>query len=158
MNQVGLRRMTLADVPAVMELENALFPEDAWRQNTLLGELSEPSRHYVVAETDGEIIGYAGLRCVPPQGDVQTMAVARDHWGRGVGRTLLTELLDEATRRGSTHVFLEVRDDNPRAQKLYTDFGFEQVGVRRGYYNGADAIVMRRVHPSEQGPGEEEER
>src|SRR5699024_6600302 len=93
MNLVGLRRMPLADVPAVMELENALFPDDAWRQNTLLGELSEPSRHYVVAETDGEIIGYAGLRCVPPQGDVQTMAVARDHWGRGVGRALLTELL-----------------------------------------------------------------
>jgi len=158
MNQADLRRMTLADVPAVMDLENDLFPEDSWSQNTLLGELSEPSRHYVVAETDGEIIGYAGLRCVPPQGDVQTMAVARDRWGRGVGRTLLTELLDEAARRGSTHVFLEVRDDNPRAQKLYTDFGFEQVGVRRGYYNGADAIVMRRVDPSEQGSGEEEER
>lgn len=154
MNEVVLRRMTLADVPAVMALEDDLFPEDAWSQNILLGELSEPSRHYVVAEAGGEVVGYAGLRSVPPQGDVQTIAVARDRWGTGVGRTLLTELLDEAARRGSTHVFLEVRSDNPRAQRLYADFGFARVGVRRGYYNGADAIVMRRVAP----PVQEEDR
>ena len=154
MNEVVLRRMTLADVPAVMALEDDLFPEDAWSQNILLGELSEPSRHYVVAEAGGEVVGYAGLRSVPPQGDVQTIAVARDRWGTGVGRTLLIELLDEAARRGSTHVFLEVRSDNPRAQRLYADFGFARVGVRRGYYNGADAIVMRRVAP----PVQEEDR
>lgn len=156
MNGVGLRRMTLADVPAIMALENDLFPEDAWSQNTLLGELSEPSRHYVVAEADGAVVGYAGLRSAPPEGDVQTMAVARDRWGTGVGRILLTELLGEAERRGCTRMFLEVRDDNPRAQKLYTAFGFERIGVRHGYYKGADAIVMRRVDP--RGPDEEEDR
>lgn len=156
MNGVSLRRMTLADVPAVMALENDLFPEDAWSQNALLGELSEPSRHYVVAVADGEVVGYAGLRSGPPEGDVQTMAVARDRWGTGVGSALLTELLGEAERRGCTHMFLEVRDDNPRAQKLYAAFGFERIGVRHGYYKGADAIVMRRGDP--RAPDEEEDR
>ncbi|WP_328806998.1 ribosomal protein S18-alanine N-acetyltransferase [Nocardiopsis coralli] len=156
MSPVHLRPMTLADVGPVMALETALFPEDAWSQNVLLGELAEPGRHYVVAESDGGIVGYAGLRAVAPDGDVQTMAVDRNLWGSGVGRALLTELLDEAGRRGITHMFLEVRDDNPRAQKLYTDFGFARIGVRRGYYNGADAIVMRRV--DEAGSGQEEDR
>lgn len=142
---VRLRQMNLADVGPVMALETALFPEDAWSQNILLSELAEPGRHYFVAETDGEIVGYAGLRAVVPEGDVQTMAVDERLWGRGVGRALLTALLDEAGLRGITHMFLDVRDDNPRAQKLYTDFGFTRIGVRRGYYNGADAIVMRRV-------------
>lgn len=84
------------------------------------------------------------------------MAVAETAWGRGIGRALLTELLAQAEARGVTHMFLEVRSDNPRAQDLYTRFGFEAIGVRRGYYNGADAIVMRRVAAGEVADGEGE--
>ncbi len=143
---VALRQMTAADVPAVMDLERALFPLDAWTEGVLRDELAEAAtRHYVVAESETGLLGYAGLRFVPPEGDVQTMAVAETAWGRGIGRALLTELLDQAAARGVTHMFLEVRSDNPRAQDLYTRFGFEAIGVRRGYYKGADAIVMRRV-------------
>ncbi len=142
----SLRRMTTDDVPAVMELERALFPLDAWSEGMLRDELAETStRHYVVAEAEDTIVGYAGLRFVPPEGDVQTMAVAEGSWGRGIGRALLTGLLDRAAEYGVTHMFLEVRSDNPRAQELYRRFGFVEIGVRRGYYKGADAIVMRRV-------------
>ncbi|WP_201294998.1 MULTISPECIES: ribosomal protein S18-alanine N-acetyltransferase [unclassified Nocardiopsis] len=137
--------MTADDVPAVMDLERTLFPLDAWSEGMLRDELAETTRHYVVAESGDAVVGYAGLRFVPPEGDVQTMAVAEQVWGRGVGSALLTELLDQAGRRGVTHMFLEVRSDNPRAQRLYERFGFVQIGVRRGYYNGADALVMRRV-------------
>ncbi len=155
---VRLRTMTGDDVPAVMELERALFPEDAWSENMLREELGAQGRSYVVAETGDALVGYAGLRSVPPEGDVQTMAVARPVWGRGVGRALLAELLDRADRNGVTHMFLEVRDDNPRAQDLYARFGFRQIGVRRGYYKGADAIVMRRVATAGPESGESEER
>ena len=159
-----LRRMTGDDVPAVLELERALFPLDAWSEGMLRDELAETAtRHYVVAEVtgpgsgagaEGSIVGYAGLRFVPPEGDVQTMAVAESAWGRGIGRALLTELLAQAEERGVTHVFLEVRSDNPRAQDLYTRFGFEAIGTRRGYYKGADAIVMRRVAGKVRGSDE----
>ncbi|MDT0329058.1 ribosomal protein S18-alanine N-acetyltransferase [Nocardiopsis sp. DSM 44743] len=144
---VTLRPMTADDVDAVMALERALFPADAWTEGMLRDELAEvATRHYIVAVTDeGGPVGYAGLRFVPPEGDVQTMAVAASAWGRGIGGALLTGLLDQAARRGVTHMFLEVRSDNPRAQKLYGRFGFERIGVRHGYYNGADALVMRRV-------------
>jgi ribosomal-protein-alanine N-acetyltransferase len=152
-----VRPMTDADVPAVMRLEEALFPSDAWSEGVLRSELAQPSRHYVVAHDpaapgpDG-IVGYAGLRAVPPQGDVQTIAVAADHWGRGIGALLLTELLGEADRRGARDVFLEVRSDNPRAQELYRRFGFTRIGVRRRYYIDADAIVMRRPAPPRPAP------
>ncbi|GAA1437987.1 ribosomal protein S18-alanine N-acetyltransferase [Nocardiopsis tropica] len=142
---VRLRAMTADDVPAVITLERALFPLDAWSEDMLRDELAEPTRHYVVAESGHTVVGYAGLRSVPPEGDVQTMAVSEQVWGRGIGSALLTELLDRAAARGVTHMFLEVRSDNPRAQDLYKRFGFVQIGVRRGYYNGADAFVMRRV-------------
>ncbi|MBR8740955.1 ribosomal protein S18-alanine N-acetyltransferase [Nocardiopsis sp. MG754419] len=138
--------MTDGDVPAVLDLERRLFPLDAWSEGMLRDELAETAtRHYVVAESDDGLVGYAGLRFVPPEGDVQTMAVAETSWGRGIGRALLTELLAQGAERGVTRTFLEVRSDNPRAQDLYRRFGFVEIGVRRGYYQGADAIVMRRV-------------
>ncbi|HEX4659528.1 MAG TPA: GNAT family N-acetyltransferase, partial [Streptosporangiaceae bacterium] len=71
---------------------------------------------------------------------------AADRWGRGTGSALLEELLAEAARRGCTEVFLEVRTDNMRAQRLYRRYGFVEIGIRKGYYqpSGADALVMRR--------------
>ena len=143
---VLLRPMAAADVDAVMALERALFPADAWSEGMLRDELAETAtRHYVVALARGALVGYAGLRFVPPEGDVQTMAVAESAWGTGIGGALLTELLVRAAERGVGHMFLEVRSDNPRAQKLYGRFGFTPIGIRRGYYNGADALVMRRI-------------
>ncbi|RCV51466.1 ribosomal-protein-alanine N-acetyltransferase [Marinitenerispora sediminis] len=145
--------MAVADLDSVIELEAALFPGDAWSQAMLHDELTASGRHYLVAVEGGDdarVIGYAGLRAVPPEGDVQTIAVGRPWWGRGVGTALLSELLAEAGRRGVREVFLEVRSDNPRAQDLYKRFGFVELGVRRGYYAGADAIVMRRSAPAAQ--------
>jgi ribosomal-protein-alanine N-acetyltransferase len=77
---------------------------------------------------------------------VQTIAVAREHWGSGLGARLLAELLRHATAFECAEVLLEVRVDNTRAQKLYQRFGFEPIGFRRGYYQpgNVDALVMRR--------------
>ncbi|GAA2450473.1 ribosomal protein S18-alanine N-acetyltransferase [Actinomadura vinacea] len=144
-----LRPMTADDLPAVLQLERTLFPEDAWTEEMLLGELSDQprTRHYVVAEDPGGgLVGYAGLAAAGGQADVQTIGVQPHRQGTGVGAALLTELLDEAGRRGSHEVFLEVRADNDRARHLYERFGFERVGIRKRYYqpSGVDAIVMRR--------------
>ena len=75
-----------------------------------------------------------------------TIAVATSQWGQGIGSRLLAALLAEARQRGCTEMFLEVRADNLRAQRLYKWFGFAEIGIRRGYYqpSGTDAIVMRR--------------
>ncbi len=146
---VTLRPMTEADLDAVVELEQAVFGEEAWTRQMLAGELEQQpaSRHYLVAEEDGRIAGYAGLLGVGWQGDVLTLAVATDRWGHGIGSALLEALLAEAERRGCTEVFLEVRTDNSRAQRLYQRFDFAPIGIRRGYYqpSGADALVMRHT-------------
>ncbi|MFG2087683.1 MULTISPECIES: ribosomal protein S18-alanine N-acetyltransferase [unclassified Spirillospora] len=141
--------MTGADLPAVHLLEQSLFPEDAWSAEMLNAELADQprTRHYVVAEASGgDIVGYAGLAAAGGQADVQTIGVRADQRGSGVGAALLTELLDEAVRRNSEAVFLEVRADNDGARRLYERFGFDKVGIRRRYYqpSNVDAIVMCR--------------
>jgi [ribosomal protein S18]-alanine N-acetyltransferase len=144
----SLRVMTSADLDAVLGLELALFGEESWSRQMLEAELAEQprSRYYLVASDDGVITGYAGLLVAGAQADVLTLAVAADRWGHGTGAALLEALLAEAERRSCTEVFLEVRTDNERAQRLYRSRGFTQIGIRKGYYqpSGADALVMRR--------------
>jgi [ribosomal protein S18]-alanine N-acetyltransferase len=142
-----LRPMTADDLDDVIELEHALFGAEAWTTEMLLGELEQSaSRYYLVAAEDDTIVGYAGLLGTGGHADVTTLAVQAPHWGRGIGSALLEALMAEASRRGCTEIFLEVRTDNDRAQRLYRRYGFTDIGIRRGYYqpSGADALVMRR--------------
>ena len=152
---VTVRDMTLDDVPAVSALEQRLFPVDAWPLQMFLDELSQPeTRRYLVAQGSDGIVGYAGLMCIEPIADVQTIAVVPEYEGRGIGTTLLTALIDEARRRRAADVLLEVRADNPRAQQLYVRFGFEQIHIRPRYYrDGVDALIMRLQLAGEPGEG-----
>ncbi len=162
--QPVLREMRWWDIEPVLELEKDLFPEDAWSRGMFWSDLAhargpEATRRYLVAvdrREDGDgsagerIVGYAGLAAAGDLADVQTIAVAREHWGTGLGGRLLTELLRAATAFECAEVMLECRIDNIRAQKLYERFGFEAIGFRRGYYQpgNVDALVMRLTDPT----------
>ncbi|MGW7405225.1 ribosomal protein S18-alanine N-acetyltransferase [Streptomyces sp. NPDC054833] len=153
-----LREMRWWDIDSVLELEKDLFPEDAWSRGMFWSELAhargaEASRRYVVAVEGDRIVGYAGLAAQGDLGDIQTIAVARDHQGTGLGGLLLTELMRAATAFECTEVMLECRVDNVRAQKLYERHGFEPIGFRRGYYQpgNVDALVMRLTTRSDSG-------
>jgi ribosomal-protein-alanine N-acetyltransferase len=130
------------------DLERRLFPSDPWTVGMFWSELARipETRHYLVADDGGRIVGYAGLAATRHEAEVQTVAVDPGRQGEGLGRRLLAALLAEARDRGCKDVFLEVRADNPRAIELYRRSGFEEVGRRRGYYppDGTDAVAMRR--------------
>lgn len=155
-----LRAMTRDDVPAVLALEQAMFPLDAWPEEFFHAELdhtgpattAQPggTRAYRVveaAEHDGgnpQIVAYGGLMFVRPLADVQTIAVNSECEGRGLGTALLRWMIDEARTRGADDLLLEVRADNPRAQQLYAHHGFEHILTRPHYYPpGVDALIMR---------------
>jgi [ribosomal protein S18]-alanine N-acetyltransferase len=145
-----LRPMGRDDVVAVAAMEEVLFGAEAWSPELLATEMTaDPaSRYYIVADDNGVIAGYGGLlaeRGGPA--DVLTLAVAAHRWGEGIGTALLDGLLSEAARRGCREIFLEVRVDNDRAQRLYRRRGFTDIGIRRAYYqpSGTDALVMRLI-------------
>ena len=156
MDRVRLARMRWWHVAQALPVERALFPDEPWTERTFWSELGQlASRHYLVAldadqpdadQPGGErLVGYAGLCDYPDEAWVQTVAVAPAAQGRGLGDRLLTALLDEAARRRAPAVSLEVRADNPAAQRLYERHGFVRTGVRRGYYRpGVDAWVLTR--------------
>jgi ribosomal-protein-alanine N-acetyltransferase len=112
-------------VEPLLPLEQALFPEAHWTARTFWSELGQlDTRHYVVALDGDDVVGYAGLCDYPDEAWVQTMAVAPEQQGRGLGSRLLAALLEEAARRRQRVVSLEVRAGNATAQRLYERHGF----------------------------------
>lgn len=144
-----LEPMRWWDIATVVALEAELFARDSpWTAEMFWSELAM-GHHYVVVRTSvGSVVGYAGLAVhgadrPGEEAQVQTIGVAADVRGTGLGGRLLDDLLAAAGRR---RVVLEVRTDNDRARTLYERRGFTPIGVRRGYYqpSNADALVMQK--------------
>ncbi|MGW5560446.1 ribosomal protein S18-alanine N-acetyltransferase [Micromonospora sp. NPDC003944] len=147
MSAVRLEPFRWWHIDDVLPIEADLFGAEQWTPAMFWSELANRHHYRVAVDADGSVLGYAGLAGVPPDEVwVQNIAVRRDAQRRGVGRTLLEELLAEAGRRDARSTLLEVAVDNAAAQRLYATYGFEPVGVRRGYYqpSNTDALVMRR--------------
>jgi ribosomal-protein-alanine N-acetyltransferase len=146
MRTVHIGRLRWWHIEQVLPIEADLFGAEQWTAPMFWSELAA-GYHYLAALDGEDVIGYAGLAVVPPdEAWIQNIAVRRDHQRHGIGRALLEALLAEAARRGVRRILLEVAVDNGPAQKLYAGYGFEQVGVRRGYYqpSNTDALVLMR--------------
>lgn len=141
-------RLVRADAARCAELESILFDgDDPWPEMAFVRELAAPHNRYVGARIDDVLVGYAGIarlgRTPPYEYEIHTIGVDPDFQARGIGRRMMTDLLDFAGPDGV--VFLEVRTDNVPAIALYESLGFVQIGLRKRYYrNGADAYTMRR--------------
>lgn len=146
MAELIVRKGTAADVDDIERLEKVCFT-DPWSRESLLHELEEnPMSTYIVAEFDGRVIGYVGVWAILDEGHITNVAVSPDYRRMQVGSVLIRTMLEVTIEAGIQHHTLEVRAGNEPAQKLYQKFGFEEAGLRKGYYedNGEDALIMWR--------------
>ena len=126
----ALRRATTDDLDAIMAIERATFPDDAWSTASMRSELEGPHGHYLVAvdgdRDDAAIVGYAGLLAPEGagQGDVQTIAVAESARGRGVGRALLEATFEVAREAGAQSIDVNTGESDLAARALYEKLGF----------------------------------
>lgn len=143
-SKLSYRSMTIADIPAVVEIEREAFTSP-WSPDAFTNELlNNLFARYTVMEIDGEIAGYGGMWIIMDEAHVTNIAVRADFRGRGLGNRLLLDLQRTAVSYGSAKMTLEVRVSNEVAQRLYRKFGFEPAGIRPGYYsdNQEDALIM----------------
>lgn len=151
-----IRRMLLQDLEQVLFVEHRAFTAP-WSRQAFLGELVENRlARYIVAEYDRRIVGYGGLWMIMDEGHVTNIAVDPDFRGRKFGDRLLQALMSMCAAGGGSKMTLEVRVSNNVAQRLYHKYGFERVGVRKGYYtdNKEDAIIMWADLPPLNAPKE----
>jgi [ribosomal protein S18]-alanine N-acetyltransferase len=144
--RVVIERLRWWHIADVVRIEADIFGVEQWSAAMFWNELAN-GHHYLAALEGGELVGYAGVALSPPaEAWINNIAVRVDHQRHGIGRALLKALLRYAQRAGVTATLLEVAATNAPAQRLYDRYGFEVVGVRRGYYqpSNTDALVMRR--------------
>ena len=158
-NDCIVRRMTIADLDAVVAIEEATFPTP-WSKESFRQELERNvAARYLVAEKDGCVIGYGGAWVILDESHITNIAIAESQRGNGYGRTLTQALMQYLANLGAEYATLEVRKSNIRAQNLYKSLGFIQLGVRKRYYedNNEDALLMVCDHMPEVDPDFEEE-
>ena len=132
------------DVPDLLDIEDAQFPEP-WTRAMMLDEISNvETRRYTVAVEDKKIIGYLGVMFVMDELHVNTIGTLPGHEGRGVATSLMNDAWAVAKEQGVHRATLEVAVSNTRAQELYFRFGFSPVGVRKNYYERTheDALIL----------------
>ncbi|MFC3689422.1 GNAT family N-acetyltransferase [Aquipuribacter hungaricus] len=160
MSGTAVAPMRWWDLDDVREVEVPSFGPDAWTRESFLSEMGQPGRRYrVLRDADGTLLGYLGVVAHGADAELQTIAVAPDQRGRGLGRTLLAAAVDAAREAGARRLDLEVREHDPVAVGMYTAAGFRRQGRRPGYYSPAEpggervaALLMRLDLPARREP------
>lgn len=141
---VNIRRMTVADIPAVLIVEQDVFTMP-WTEHAFVNELvKNPFAHYFVLELDARIVGYGGVWLVMQEAHITNFAIHSSVQRHGYGEQLFQEVLETAKQYDTRKMTLEVRTSNTAAQRLYEKFGFVKTGIEKGYYTDTkeDAFVM----------------
>jgi len=142
--KLTVRKMTIEDVPAVVELDRKSFSLP-WPERSFRFELTDnPASRCWVAELDGKVIGMIVVWLIVDEAHVATLATHPDVRRQGIGKRLLSHALRHLIDEGARSSFLEVREGNLAAREMYRKFGYEETGRRRRYYkdNDEDAILM----------------
>lgn len=143
---IQITEMTRAHTAQVAALERCCFA-DAWSERSITAETENPLALWLVAVQDDRVIGYIGSQTVLDESDMMNLAVEAQARRSGVGRALVDALCERLRQRGSRALSLEVRASNDAALALYRGLGFEQVGLRRGYYRNPkeDALILKKA-------------
>lgn len=143
MKGVKFEPLALGHIPAILELEK-VCQSSPWHENSFRNEINQDQSLFLVASRGGQTVGYGGVWIIADEAHVTTLAVDPAERRHGLGRAIMTELLDRAVERGATCSTLEVRASNLPAIKLYEGMGYVGVGVRKRYYpdNREDALIM----------------
>lgn len=146
MAQLIIRKAEEKDIDQMEVLEQECFSVP-WSREALMGDLLENRLSlYLVAELEGNIVGYVGIWNIVDEGHINNVAVSSLYRKQHIGTILIDTLIKATEKAGIKRHTLEVRESNQAAKGLYAKMGFEPAGIRKGYYedNGEDAIIMWR--------------
>lgn len=148
---IKFRPINESDVKEVIEIENSCFPEP-WEDEIfeIFAEMESEIHHGLeisimrVIEQNDEIVGYVlwSYHYRKRLGHILNLAIREDYQGRGIGKKTLKYTLDQLRKMNAEKVYLEVRESNSRAIRLYENFGMTATGRINGYYSNEDAIVF----------------
>ena len=128
----GIRRMLLTDLDAVVAIEREVFLFPWTRGN--FSDSIESGYHCLVLEQDSRLFGYGVMIIGPEEAHLLTLSIAAESQRKGWGELLLRHFIHIAKEQRARSIFLDVRESNHAAARLYERIGFRQVGKRKDYY------------------------
>lgn len=144
---VTIRSAVLGDVPALLVLEKQAISAAHWTDEQYRRRVEDGV--ILVGEEEGRPSGFVCARAVAGEWEIENIVVAAEQRRRGVGAALLREILLRVREEAGTAVWLEVRESNEAARRIYEKRGFRESGRRRGYYqNPVEDAVVYRFHPA----------
>lgn len=141
---INIREMTKQDLDSVCAIENAVF-SDAWTRQSFLETMDNDDSLLLTAEDeDKNILGYCCLYHALDEGEIVNVAVSQAYRKQGTGYELVSELMKRGMALGVRYFYLEVREHNLPAIKLYEKLGFSVVGTRKNFYQkpAENALIM----------------
>ena len=140
---IEVYKMSLNDLESIKEILVSDF-DDFWNYSILKDELSSTNSYYLVAKSDNEILGFAGIKSVLDEADIMNIVVKKSKRNSGIGSLLLKNIIELCKTLNISTLFLEVNEKNIPAILLYKKFGFKEIGFRKNYYKENNAIVMKK--------------
>lgn len=140
-----IREMQEKDIVQVEEIEQRLFSVP-WSEKSFLSACTVKENIYLVCMQGEKVAGYCGLWTVLGEGNITNMAVAEEYRRKGVAEALMEEMEQRGREKDVEVFFLEVRESNIPARRLYEKTGYEQIGIRKKFYEKPteNAIIMSK--------------
>lgn len=144
MENIEIFDMTLEDFEKIKDTLISDF-DDFWSPSILKSELIGDNKKYIAAKNKNKIVGFAGMMINFQELEIMNIVTKKTERGKGIGKILLQEIIKFAKNNEIEKIFLEVNENNIIARKLYKKQGFEEIGVRKNYYDGQEiAIIMSK--------------
>ena len=140
-----IRPMTRNDCEQVAALEAVSFSVP-WSLRAFTDTVEKENFRYFVAEESGEILGYCGFLYVLDEAEIPNVCVKASARKQGVGKQMMSVLIEEAAKLDISTLFLEVRESNVPARTLYRSLGFVEDGIRKNFYEQPveNAVLMSK--------------
>ena len=144
-NNIEVSQMSNDDL---LDLKDSLLNEfdDFWTYNILEQEFNNENTTYIVAKDDNLVVGFAGILVIMDEANIMNIVTKKDKRKLGIGSLLLEKLIEISKLKNLASITLEVNEKNIPAINLYKKYNFQQVGIRKKYYDNTDAAILMTLY------------
>lgn len=140
-----IRNIEKTDIPYLVALEEELLKETVGEE-MLASELHNKFARFFVATFNDMVIGYLSCWMVEDTVDIINVVIDKNYQHHGFGQALFSQMEEEAKINNCNNIMLEVKENNNRAINFYLKQGYEQISIRKNYYQDhSNALIMKKV-------------